>query len=130
MLNAMKTLNAARYTLQVYPTEARSLCAERWQRVHTAAEWRRLGEAPMLTSSSSVTSASSHSDVSLTWHEPSLPELQLAAAVVQEFVLQPLETLLAAGSAPVEVSTCCCSASPICSDVIALQSIVNTVAIT
>jgi hypothetical protein len=58
--------------------------------------------------------SSSHSDVALTWHEPSLAELQLAAAVVQEFVLQPLEALLAAGSAPVEVSTCCCSTSLMC----------------
>lgn len=65
--------------------------------MHTAAEWRRLGESPMLTSGR---------DVALMWHEPSVAELQLAAAVVQEFVLQPLEALLAAGNAPVEVSTC------------------------
>ncbi|KAG5177989.1 hypothetical protein JKP88DRAFT_330915 [Tribonema minus] len=73
--------------VEVYPVDSRSLPPARWSQIGTPAEWHRLGEPPLLHP---------RDQLDVRWHEPQEDELKLAAALVQEFVLAPLDALAAA----------------------------------
>lgn len=81
---------------ELRPADSRSLPPSRWENVHSVAEWRRLCE-PL-----------AGGEVDAAWVEPSQEGLSLAALLLEDFLLRPMQELtaeLAKGSSAEDAGT-------------------------